>query len=354
MYEESKDKILNRMLNNVDNEVNKGEGTYTYDALSIYANETEKTRIQVETILSKVFIQNAVKNGYEDEVVARAEELGVYRKNGIRATTKITIQGIEGTIIPKDFLVQTELGLQFKTLYESRIPKEKTIDIEVEALEEGTKYNISENKIIKTPVQLVGILKVYNLNAVENGRDIETIESLYDRYLLKISTPSTSGNIYDYMNWCMEINGVGNCIIKSLWDGPGTVKAILVDTNGSCPSSEIINNVKINIENKRPIGATVTVVGVEEVNLNIEVILILEKDSSIEDTKEEIIKNLERYLKTISLKSNIVRYNKISNCILNVLNVVDFKELKINNTETDIILNDDSIAVLESVVVRNV
>mgnify|MGYP001595972408 FL=1 len=153
------------------------------------------------------------------------------------------------------------------------------------------------------------------------------------------------------MNWSLEINGVGNCIVKPLWNGPGTVKIILVNSSGKCPSQEIIKNVKDNIDKKRPIGADVTVVGVKETNIKVECKLILNKNTNTEDIKKEVIKNIKKYLAIISLKSNVVRYNKIANCILNIDNIIDYKELKVNDSNTDIKLEEDTIAILESVVV---
>ncbi|MCD3331564.1 baseplate J protein, partial [Clostridium botulinum D/C] len=59
---------------------------------------------------------------------------------------------------------------------------------------------------------------------------------------------------------------------------------------------------------------------------------------------------IQLYLNKIALKSNIVRFNRIANCILSVDNVIDYADLKLNNAAKDIELEDDTIAVLKEVV----
>nr|WP_243149582.1 baseplate J/gp47 family protein [Clostridium niameyense] len=327
------------------------EGTLIHDALAPCSYELGDTREDLKEILNKVFVQNAYKNNYSEELELRCAEHGVYRKKGKQATGIITIEGVKETEISKGTIVQTKLNLQYKTLEDVKILENGMVDIPIQAVEEGTEYNVKSNTIIEIPIAIIGIDKIYNKESIVDGRDTEDDKSLYNRFLIKVRTPSTSGNIYDYMNWSLEINGTGNCIVKPLWNGAGTVKVILVNSSGRCPSEEIIKNVKDNIEKKRPIGADVTVVGVNETNIKVECKLILNKNTNKEDVKKEVIKNIKDYLATISLKSNIVRYNKIANCILNIDTVIDYKELKINDSNTDIELKEDTIAILESVVV---
>ena len=349
MYSENKEDILDRML--VNSKTSSTEGTLIYDALSPVSNELEKIKNNLDEVLSKAFAKTAFENNFSNFLELKANEHGIFRKLGKRATGVIKVEGVKGSEIRGNTLVQTNLGLQYSTLEDSKINENGVVEVKVIALKEGTSYNVAANLINELPIKLVGINKIYNEKPFENGRDTESDESLYNRLCIKVKTPSTSGNIYDYMNWALEVNGVGNCIIKPLWNGNGTVKVILVNNSGRCPSKEIIQNVFDNIEKKRPIGSSVTVVGVEEFKINVSCKLLLEPNSNTEDIKKLIIKNIETYLKKIALKDTKLRFNRIANCILDVENVIDYSELKINNSNTDITLKSDNIAVLESVVV---
>ncbi|NFQ86818.1 baseplate J/gp47 family protein [Clostridium sporogenes] len=353
MYEETREDILNRMKNNTNDELNKGEGTYIHDNLTPVSIELEKQNIKLDGVLNKVFIEKALRNGYEDEVIARCSEMGIYRKEGKKANGIVTIKGAKDTVIPKDFLIQTKNNIQFKTLEENVVPDTGEIDIKIEAIEVGSKYNVRSNTIIEIPIQIVGITEVTNKNNITNGIDIEPIEDLYKRYKVKVTTPATSGNKYHYYLWAMEIQGVGDCIVKPLWDGNGTVKVILIDSNKKKPNEEIIKNVKEHIEEVRPIGANVTVVGVEEANINIVVNIQIDKSVTLEEVKEEIENNINDYFKTIAFKERIVRYTRIASCILYVKGVIDYENLKINGSTENIKLNDEQVAILESVVVNN-
>ncbi|GAB6150757.1 baseplate J/gp47 family protein [Clostridium novyi] len=348
MYSENSKDILNRMLDYVEVDVSKNEGTIAYNALAPISFELEDTREDLDDCLDAVFAKTALENGYSKELEMRAEEHGVFRKQGKHATTDIVFYGAKGTKIEEGTLVQTSLGIRFGTTKEDTIKDNGTVVIPVQALEEGTKYNVKAKEIDQLPIQLMGIDKIENLQNVENGRDAETDKELYNRLILKVRTPATSGNNNEYKLWAMETSGVGNAIVIPRWQGRGTVKVVIVDSDGKAPSSEIINNVTKHIEDVRPIGADVTIVAIKEVGLNISVKVIANK-SDLEEIKKDIQTNIQDYLKSISLKTDTVRYNRIVNCVLNVAKVTDFTELKINDDIKDIKLEKDSIAILKNI-----
>lgn len=354
MYSKTREEILNIMKNNVNDNLNKGEGTYIHDSLTPVSIELENIKNDMDELLNKIFIENALKSGYEDEVIARCNEMGIYRKEGKKAIGIVTFTGAKDAIIPKGFLVQTPNNIQFKTLEESTISDKGEIDIKIEAIEVGSKYNVKASTITEIPIQIVGIVKVINKNSINNGIDIEPIEELYKRYKVKVTTPATSGNQYHYYLWAMEMQGVGDCIVKPLWAGSGTVKVILIDSNKKKPSEEIIKNVKDHIEEVRPIGANVTVVGIEEANINISVNIQRDKSITLEEVKEEIENNIDNYFKTIAFKERVVRYTRIASCILDIQGIIDYEDLKINGGTENIKLNDEQVAILESVVVNDV
>ncbi|MHB9945608.1 terminase [Clostridium botulinum] len=353
MYSKTREEILQAMKYNINNDLNKGEGTYIHDSLTPVSIELENIKNDMDELLNKVFVEKALENKYEGEVIARCDEMGIYRKEGKKATGIVTVTGAKDAIIPKDFLVQTPNNIQFKALEESIIPDTGEIDIKIQAIEVGSKYNVKANTITEIPIQIVGITNVTNKKFIDNGIDIETIEDLYKRYKVRVTTPATSGNKYHYYLWAMEVQGVGDCIVKPLWYGNGTVKVILIDSNKKKPSEEIIKNVKEYIEEVRPIGATVTVVGVEESNININVNIQIDISTTLEEVKEKIENNINNYFKTIAFKERVVRYTRIASCILGVQGIIDYENLKINGSIENIKLNDEQVAILESVVVNN-
>ena len=69
------------------------------------------------------------------------------------------------------------------------------------------------------PVQIAGLVSVSNSNALTGGYDAETDEAYYERYLLRLQTPPTSGNQYHYRLWALEVTGVGGVQIYPLGHG---------------------------------------------------------------------------------------------------------------------------------------
>lgn len=61
--------------------------------------------------------------------------------------------------------------------------------------------------------------------------DQETDDELRARYYIKIQTPATSGNAYHYRLWSKEVSGVGDAKVYPLWNGNGTVKVLIIDSN---------------------------------------------------------------------------------------------------------------------------
>lgn len=352
MYKEASVDILNRMLNNSNTAgIN---GNLIYDAFSPSSQELSSCKDQIEEVLSKAFAKTAYENGFSDELALKASEHGVIRKLGNKATGIIKICGVKNTKIPKGFIVQTKTGLQYRITKDVSISDNGEIITDIISDTEGTKYNQKANKIVEAPIQLVGVISINNEVDIIDGRDTETDEALYNRLCIKVQTPATSGNIYHYLNWALECSGVGNALIKPLWNGNGTVKVILVDSSGHCPSSEIIEETRKHIEENRPIGATVTVIGVSEININVTAKLIMNSSVSLDGIKLQIQDSICTYLKDISLKSSKVRINKIGGYILDISDIADYQDLKINADSKDIVLEEGCIAVLESVVVDSV
>ena len=98
-----------------------------------------------------------------------------------------------------------------------------TVSVPVEAEDIGDKYNILAGYINTLPVAVRDVTGVANDTAFIGGAEAETDEELIDRLLLRLRTPATSGNAYHYLQWALEVEGVGNAKVFPLDNGPGTV-----------------------------------------------------------------------------------------------------------------------------------
>ncbi|WP_027624380.1 baseplate J/gp47 family protein [Clostridium lundense] len=348
MYKESDEEIRNRMLNKVPNDLNKSQGSFFYDVFSPISQELAQVKTKLDEILNRVFIKSAIKNGYSEEIEMRALESGISRKTGTYALGKETFMGIDDTYIPAGTIVQTELGLQFKTLKDGTITNGEAI-IPIQALEVGSIYVVAANTIKELPVQILGVAKVTNEASTEGGTDIEDDNSLADRYFSKIQKPVTSGNDNHYKQWALEVPGVGGAKVFPLWSGNGTVKIVIVDENKKAPTENLIKKAYEYIEKNRPIGAKVTVIGAKEKAIDISASITLANNYNIAQVQEEFICKINNLFKEIAFNDTYVSYAKSSNLLLNVPGVLDYMNFKINGDIKNIGLEDEEIPVLRHI-----
>lgn len=345
MFEEQTyDAIMQRLLNNVSADVDKSEGSFIYDALAPAALELAQAYVQLDNILQIVFAQTS----YGEWLDKRAAEFGIYRKTGTKASGQVKFLGTDGTVIPIGTIVQTEAGLQFQTTVEVTIQAGIAI-VDIEAIETGSQYNVPANTITELPVSIVGVVAATNEDPMTGGTDDENDESLLNRLLLKVQSPATSGNANHYKQWALEVAGVGDAEIVPLWSGPGTVKVVVIDSNKQPASTDIVNAVAAHIEENRPIGASVTVISAQALNIDISATIVRDSNYTLEQVIANVSNKVIEYLKNIAFKQSIVSYAWIGSLLLESGGILDYSNLIVNSGTSNIIIGDEQVAVLGQV-----
>ncbi|HBJ1646521.1 TPA: baseplate J/gp47 family protein [Clostridium botulinum] len=335
--------IVNRILNNIDSKYDKSDGEFIYDIASAIAKELVTSYENLDSILDKGFADTAKDKNLE-RIVA---EVGIERKHASKSNGYVTIIGNNGSKIIKGEKVSSD-EVNFTFLENTKI-ENKTVDVLVECEKVGTVGNLAAGAIKYFPKTLEGLQRVSNKEAFINGYDEENDEDLRKRYYVKVRTPATSGNIYHYKNWTMEVTGVGDCRILPLWNGNGTVKVIIINSNKVCASSDLVEKVTENIENNRPIGADVTVVSAIKKEINIKFNLEVEEGYEKDVIKEQIENTLIGYLKEIAFNKDYVSTAKIGAYILDTKGVKDYTGLTVNGGADNISISNEEVAVLGGV-----
>ncbi len=347
MYEMyTKEFLQNRMLGRIKTDIDKSEGSFTFDAIAPAAIELAQNYIELDGILEKAFAQTA----YGEWLQKRAEEYGVYRKAGTRAYGAVTFYGADGTAIPEGTLVQTEAGLQYETVREIIISQGNAV-VNIRAVTEGTQYNIPARTISQLPVQLTGITKVENTGPIAEGRDMESESDFIQRLLLKVRKPATSGNKNHYRQWALEVPGIGDSKVFSLWNGAGTVKVLVVDSNRYplSPEGELLKTVRDYINDNRPLGADVTVESAKRLDINIAANVEVEKDHSMDLIMQEFKTKIVDYLKSITFIDNFVNYLQIGKMLVDTDGVKRCHSMKVNGGTDDIEIDAEECPVLNEV-----
>ena len=349
------ERIMTDLLSQVPDTLDKREGSIIYDALAPAAIELEKAYIELDNVHESGFVDTAT----EEDLELRTKEQGVERKPALKTIRHINAQGTGGRIFQGDrFLID---DIYFKVIQTTGIPG----IVPVESEEEGSKTVPDYNGTVLSldGIQgLVSAILVFNHPEDFNGVDAESDEDLRERYYITVRRSPGSGNVDDYIFWCSEVPGVGKVIVQPLWDGPGTVKVTVLDSNGDPASPGLITDVKSYLDpvdgegmGKAPIGAHVTVEAATPKTIN--VIANVEKSSSrtMDEIKQSFETELNNYYKQINLSSaREVIYNKVGAILLSINSVMDYNGLTINGETSNITLVVNEIPTLGVVVLNEI
>ncbi|KMO86061.1 hypothetical protein AB840_09975 [Megasphaera cerevisiae DSM 20462] len=315
------------------------EGTFNGDMLSANSIEFAAAYNEMNLLIQAAFADTS----WGDYLTMRASEMGVTRKAAVSATATVTVTGTANSQIISGSLFATAEGLQFRTLADATIPAAGTIDVAVQCTTTGTAGNVDANTITSIPYSIPGVTGVTNASAATEGYDEETDSSLLARYLLQVRTPSTSGNKYHYEEWALAVAGVGQAKILPLWNGNGTVKVLILNSNNQVASAALIATTAAYIETLRPIGATVTVDTPTALAINISATI------TGTDVTTAFTTALTSYFKTYGFSLSAVSIAKIGALLLSQTGVTDYSGLTINGGSVNIPVTDTELPVVGTV-----
>lgn len=357
MYEDqTKAAILERMLAASPDDIDKRQGSVTYDLLSPAAIEMTGLYTALDTVLELGFA-DTTSGEYLDRLAA---EFGLTRKPAVKATGTLTFTGPDGTAIPAGTIASTggDNPVYFVTKAAATIVK-TSVTVAAEAEEPGADGNVSIGAINTMVGDLVGIVTVTNAVNFEGGVDTESDEALLARYYERARRAVTSGNANHYRQWALEVPGVSDARVYPIWNGPGTVKVVLLGVDKTAPDAPVIEAAQKYIdptqdgrgEGAAPIGAIATVQGAVEVPINIAAEVDLAPGATLDEVKAQVEAGARAYLETLAFRDPIVRINQIGNVILDIPPVIDFNNLTLNGTTGNIAVNDGEVAVLGTVTI---
>lgn len=344
------DSILKSMLDKIPDTFDKREGSIIYDALAPAAAELAKMYIDLEYSINLVFVDTAV-----DEYLDRlCNQIGIYRNEATYAIKQGQFYNESKN------LIDVEIGARFTCgdSYWVAIEKISTGTYKLQCEAKGTQGNNITGKLI--PVDYIMELSTGELTELLiPGEETETDEALRNRYMEKSNEPAFGGNILDYKQRTKSLDGIGAVKVFPVWNGPGTVKLIILDSDYNKANNYLIqttqNEVCPNLEDNgmgfAPIGHIVTVTTANETVINIKTRITLAENSLLTDVKQNIRKTIENYLLELRKEwenSNtlIVRKSQIETLILAVDGVIDIQNTSLNNLPGNIEIEASNIPIL--------
>ena len=339
--------IMERMLERVSSSMDKREGSVIWDALAPAAVELQNMYIELDVILKETFADTASLYYLKK----RAAERGVYQ---IMATNAV----LQGEFTPVDLNIP--IGSRFSCDKLNYVVTEKVQNgiYLMKCETAGTEGNSHFGTLI--PIEYIDGLKTANLTKLLiPAEDDEDVESLRKRYLNTMTSQAYGGNIADYEEKVMKIQGVGGVKVTPVWNGGGTVKLTIIDSTFGVPSEELVESVKTAADpypheglgyGFAPIGHVVTVEGVESVSVNIATNITYKSGWGWESAQSYILNVIDQYFKEISeawenSTNLIVRISQLESRILDCEGVLDISDTTLNGSASNLTLEKNQIPV---------
>jgi uncharacterized phage protein gp47/JayE len=334
--------IVQRMLQEISDDIDKREGSVAYDMLAPKANELAISYLELNNIINFGFAETSYGEYLDRKVI----EAGIVRLSAVKSEGEITfVSETENLAIPAGSIVYTDEGIRFLTKEDTKIINgSATVDIIAEV--GGNSGNVPANSIINNEISEV---TCYNLVSTSGGSDTESDESLTQRYLRKVRNPSSSGNVYHYQDWAESVDGIGDSKVFPIWNGGGTVKVVVIGDDLKPVTTQKVAEVSAYIETQRPIGANVTVESGTAKTINISSNLTLKEGTALEEVRPILEAEFTKYFKEVAFNELDVKYTRIGNIILGVDAILDYTNLKVNNGTTNVVLTEFEVPVLGTV-----
>lgn len=348
--EQTYEMILERMLERIPDQIDKREGSIIFDALAPSAAELAQMYVELENSMNLKFAATA-SGEYLDRSIAWS---GIIRKQATKAQLLGLFSGQNG--IPMDVPLGSRFSLDpfnYKV-----IKRVETGQYVLECESTGKEGNRRFGTLL--PLDYInGLVKAELSELWVPGEDTESDEALYDRYREKISRPVTSANRNQYELWARENSGVGKAKAFPLWNGPGTVKVVLLNNDMRSPTVSVVEAVQKYVdptqdgmgEGAAPVGSVVTIVGATEVPINIDVKVTLLEGAGMDGIQVLLEDSVRKYLKDLAMVDPLVRYNRIANVVLDMPQVIDYEMLTVNGGVESILIEPEAVAVLGTVTV---
>lgn len=366
------ERIHRELLLNLQPKFDKSTGSWAYDILEPPARELAVLSKSVDAMDKSRDIFN--KKGKDlDMFISQITPLK--RGKSTYATSLVKITGNKGVVVPRGTIVSS-VSHDYETVERVVVGENGEVQVEIVSVEPGKDSNTEVGQINYFPIIVRGIETVVNIEPATGGYEEEDDDTFRKRYFDYIKRPITSGNVYHYMLWAGELDGVGSVKVHPLWDGDNTVRLVVIDSNGEPASDTLIGEIQEYIDPKgelledgtyskwgqgygeAPIGAFCTIVPANEVQIKVEVSVALDMDTSIEEVVNEFkVLMLERFSTfALSGEESIVSIAKIGAIIIDIPGVADYdiSTLKINGGTSNIKLGAEDVAVFEDVIFNEI
>ena len=342
--------LMERKLDMISDKRDKRQGSLIYDALAPNAAETASFYADLDLLEDRTFADTAMG----DDLTRRTAERGIWRKEAVKATFYGRFLKENGEEHP------VAAGSRFflEEYYYVVLFREEDGRYVLECETAGASGNDYLGNLV--PLETMPELAEAMLEELRtDGEDAEGDEELRSRYFASFEADAFGGNIADYKRKINALQNVGGVKVYPVWNGGGTVKAVIIDQGWRRPGEMELEVLQQQIDPESrgegygiaPIGHQVTVIGVKEVPCAITMEITLAEGAVWDVAVADITNRIDAYLgelrKTWADSEYLtVRVSYLESRVLEVEGVLDVSGCSINGNGKNLVLGADEVPVL--------
>ena len=348
--------LLTAALNDIGDGVQKGEGYLVFNALSALAYELEKLYTQLDYVVN----QGHADTADMDSLILIAADRGLIRKKATHAKVRINTN-CEVPIGSRFSLKSCHYAIESLLSHDE---SSGAYSYMAACEETGSTANSISGEL--TAIDYIeGLESAAITEILIEGEDDETRDELYKRYLESFTVSAFGGNIAQYKQRIKEIDGVGGCKIYPVWNGPGTVKAVVISSGfGECSETliEQIKEAAVPSEGGTgygfaPIDHTITVESVKAVKINVDTSLTFKAGITWNTVRDAVTDKIKSYLSGIASAwedgdektEPVVYVSRLEAAVLDIDGIQDIQYTKLNDKAENMTLSWDEIPVIGEV-----
>lgn len=349
--------LRQEMLDRVPDTYDKRDTAPIPTAISPAAYALAGFYLSLDQVQRAAFVQTAVGDGLDMLAV-----IGGLTRYPASAAVRL---GIFNTAVPIGARFSTINGtnsINFAVTAAATVsePEEGFTYYQLTAETAGTIGNEYTGPIL--PITTIpGLTSAQITDILVPGDDTETDDAFRERLIEALNNRPFGGNIADYRQNVLAIDGVGGVQVYPTWNGGGTVKLSVLGADFLPASPTLVENVQNAIDpppnqglglGLAPIGAKVTVAAPTGLTVNVSATLMLAAGYAIGQVQEPVEQAIEAYLLSVrqewdtNTSSTAVSYAadvyvaRITAAIVGVTGVVNATNVQLNGGTADLILTE--------------
>lgn len=328
--------ILQRMLDNVPNNVDKREGSIIFDALSPCAVELANVYIELDETLKTGFVDTS----YGTYLDLLGVQYGITRNSATKSIWVSEFRNNDGMLMDVPLLARFSEGDTNYTIIE----KISTGIFKAECETFGEAGNASRYELI--PLEYIENLATANLiEVLSYGEDEESDENFKLRMSNHVLSKPFSGNRADYTLLLTEYGKASGSKFERATEEEENVKVYFLNEEFNIPSAEeveklqnYLNPLDLNGEGVGKVGIDhkTIVCPAQSESLQIRINLLINESYTLDEIEQNVKKVVEDFIYNLRKEFQdtntpiVVKRTVLANTVLNTEGVDDVDEILIN------------------------